>query len=238
MESTIHHWLKNTSAGVVLQNVQKHIGLDFHFRKTGGRERPKYNMYEEEIAWLQCNTEDLWIFDKLILSRKLGYVCGPVGLDVPRPDRYIIRPVMNLLGMGREAEITFIKQSTDMYPAGHFWCEVFKGRHLSVDYELGKQVLCVEGLRNDSDPLYRWARWQKVDIEVPYPNILRNDLPYVNCEFIDGKLIEVHLRHNPDWLHNSDWLIPVWEGDNTDPPKGMKFIRDPDFKRLGFLAPE
>ena len=87
----------------------------------------------DEQAWLNCHEDDLWIFDKLILSRKLGYICGPKGLEVPEPGRYIVRPAVNTSGMGEGARIQFLAKSTNHLPPGSFWCEVFTGRHLSID---------------------------------------------------------------------------------------------------------
>ena len=57
-------------------------------------------MYDEVKAFSQIETEDLWVLDKLILSKKLGYKCGPKGIDVPNRGRYIIRPCVNIMGMG------------------------------------------------------------------------------------------------------------------------------------------
>ena len=36
-------------------------------------------MIDDDEVWDVAHTEDLWIFDKLILSKKLGYQCGPAG---------------------------------------------------------------------------------------------------------------------------------------------------------------
>jgi len=44
---------------------------------------------QEDIVWQTVDPNDIWVMDKLILSRKLGYTCGPVGLDVPVPGVYI-----------------------------------------------------------------------------------------------------------------------------------------------------
>ena len=33
--------------------------------------------------WDKIKPDDLWIYDKLILSRKLGYLCGPAGVAPP-----------------------------------------------------------------------------------------------------------------------------------------------------------
>lgn len=192
----------------------------------------------DEIAWKGCGVEDLWLFDKLILARKLGYTCGPVGVDVPQPNSYIVRPVTNLMGMGQGATIVWVDKNTDHLPVGYFWCEVFTGRHLSVDYLNGKQILCTEAFRNSNAPLYRFDRWERTNDVVSYPSILGKIFPSVNCEFIGGNLIEVHLRSNPDWKYNSDVIYPVWEGEDETPPDGMVYVSDPDFKRKGFFINE
>ena len=51
---------------------------------------------------------------------------------------------------------------------------------------------------------------------------------YFNCEFIDKKLIEVHLRVNPDFANDNSEYIPVFKGDSIDPPKGYRYIKDPE----------
>lgn len=40
--------------------------------------------------WKSIHVKDLWIYNKLILSQTLGYVCGPTGVDVPKPGFYIV----------------------------------------------------------------------------------------------------------------------------------------------------
>ena len=37
---------------------------------------------EDDEAWIDCNDDDLWVFDKCILSRKLNYNCGPADMWV------------------------------------------------------------------------------------------------------------------------------------------------------------
>ena len=64
-------------------------------------------MYDYE-AWVKCHPDDLWIFDKLILAKKLGYLCGPADVAVPKSDNYIVRPCVNLAGMGIGAELRFL----------------------------------------------------------------------------------------------------------------------------------
>ena len=59
----------------------------------------------EVRAWKNCHPADLWIFDKLLLSRKFNYLCGAGCVPVPQADLYVVRPVMNLYGMGVGAEV-------------------------------------------------------------------------------------------------------------------------------------
>jgi hypothetical protein len=191
-------------------------------------------MYHDDIAWQQADPNDLWVYDKLILSRKLNYTCGPVGMNVPRSGKYIVRPCVNIMGMGHDAEFVWIEDETDHLTKGHFWCEIFEGRHLSVDYVDGEQVDCYEGVRDLDDPLYKWKAWQRTNDVVPYPPLLPL-FKYLNVEFIGGKLIEVHLRLSPDARHGSDLLIPVWKGEDNTPPDGMIYVEDPDYLRTGFF---
>jgi hypothetical protein len=152
---------------------------------------------EGNDEWNQIHSEDLWVYNKLILSRVLGYTCGPVGTSVPKPDFYIVRPSMNLLGMGRYARKEYIYKYTDSYHPSEFWCELFEGDHISVDYQNKEQRLTVLGTRDEMNPLYKWDMWEKIDIKVPYPKILeklKGNYEWINCEFIGNRLIEVHER--------------------------------------------
>jgi hypothetical protein len=182
------------------------------------------------------NPDHLWIYDKLILSSKLGYVCGPVGTEVPSPGYYIVRPVINFLGLGLGASIEWIDNSTDQLTPGHFWCEIFEGDHISVDFYKGKSVLVVQGFKQP-DTLQKWDRWVKIDLNVQLPDILKDHADtykWINCEFIGGKLIEAHLRYNPDFRFHNNEFIPVWEEQSTDPPEGYSYIDYPDIHgRIG-----
>jgi|TARA_Y100000296_G_C5143954_1_gene242628 hypothetical protein len=197
----------------------------------------------EEEAWHNCHPDDAWIFDKLILSKKLGYQCGPVGVEVPAPDNYIVRPCINIAGMGIGAKMQALWDTTDHLPVGHFWCEIFKGRHLSADYEIDpasrsiQQGLTVEGFRDPKDPIWKFNRWVRVKDQLKINFILKElkgSYKAINCEFIDGKLIEMHLRANED-MGDYNEVIPIWEGQSTTPPKGFTYVEQPDYNRIGFF---
>ena len=190
-------------------------------------------------VWHTVKPEDLWVFDKLILSRKLGYSCGPKGIYVPYPGKYIVRPCVNLLGMGRGAKVMTLKGNTEHNLAdGTFWCEIFKGRHLSIDYLDGKQILCVEGIKKSASNMQRWKMWKKVTDKPRLPKIireLRDRYKYLNVEMIDGKIIEVHFRLNPDFAdHDSPYVIPVYEDEQISPNSRQEFIIDAEGERIGF----
>jgi hypothetical protein len=186
--------------------------------------------------WNSIHTQDLWIYNKLFLSRVLGYNCGPSGIAVSQPDFYIIRPSFNLMGMSRLSRIEWIENTTDNLHPSEFWCEVFDGEHLSVDFHHKKSSLVVRGERNIEDPLYKWKKWEKINIDVQFPKIL-NDLKgnydWINCEFIGSRLIEVHFRRNPDFRYGNTIAIPVWD-DQTIEDNDFEYIDDRDYLRKGF----
>ena len=198
----------------------------------------------EETIWSIIEPNDLWVLDKLILSRYLGYSCGPIGTPVPSPGEYIVRPVINALGMGISAEILFLEGCTDNLKPGHFWCEVFKGKHNSYDFYRGNQILAVEGIKADSRDLVKWDKWIRVDSEFALPSflkILSLKYDYLNVETVDGNIIEVHFRANPDFWHSNSYpaseVIPVWKLNKSYIDnmidQGYDFILDEDYRTMG-----
>ena len=174
------------------------------------------------------SSDDLWCVDKLILSKKLGYVCGPAGIAPTFPGQYVVRPIMNLKMMSKGASIQYLH--SDSIPDGYFWCEIFTGRHLSFDYHWGKQTLAVEGFRNNTTRLDRFNRWTKIDMDFELPEILQtvaDRYPWFNVEVIGDCIIEVHFRYNDDFVnHNANTIIPIWR---------EEFYSSPAGDRLGFL---
>lgn len=192
---------------------------------------------EIEEEFTQIHPDDLWVYNKLQLSTKLGYKCGPAGMKVPSPGLYIVRPSVNFMGMGRNSRFLTIQSSTEHLHPGEFWCEIFKGEHLSVDYHHQEPVLTVRGYRNSKNQLSKWNCWTKIDKIVNFPDILRDlksDYEWINCEFIGNRLVEVHFRQNPDFQYQNTVAIPVWRHQIAHSPKNMKFINDEDYERLGF----
>jgi hypothetical protein len=196
----------------------------------------------EVLAWNSCHSDDLWIFDKLLLSKKLNYLCGPGCVSVPAANFYVVRPVINLYGMGVGAEVKWLTPGDSAaVPPGYFWCEEFKGRHLSIDYDRnGVQLNCVEGFRHADAPLYKFSEWKVVNRVVAFPEVLKTltgTYEFYNIEIIGDKIIEVHLRRNFDPIQNN--LRVCWEKDmNREDLIFLPHHEDADGylpeKRLGF----
>jgi hypothetical protein len=187
--------------------------------------------------WNQIHPKDIWAYNKLSLSRVLEYTCGPTGTTVPVPDFYIIRPSINLLGMSRFARKEWIENETEDFHPSEFWCEIFEGPHLSVDFHEKKSELVVLGEKNAEDPLYKWQKWSKIDAEVEFPSILSDlvgDYEWINCEFIGNHLIEVQFRQNPDFRYGNSVAIPVWNDKINSDNSDYQFIEDKDYLREGF----
>jgi len=193
---------------------------------------------DSDLEWNSIHSEDLWIYNKLYLSLRLGYHCGPVGVSVKKPGHYIVRPSFNLLGMGRHARIEWIENSTDHFHPSEFWCEIFEGDHISVDYHYQQQELTVLGERHTENPLYKWKKWSRIDKKIKFPSILsalKGDYEWINCEFIGNQLIEVHFRQNPDFRYGNSVAIPVWNDEVVKDNSNLLFVEDSDYLRKGFL---
>ena len=186
--------------------------------------------------------KDLWVYDKLKLSKFLKYDCGDHNEEPIESKEYIVRPRTNPDGMGIGAIITKLNKSNfkNILSEGLFWCEVFSGRHMSYDFEYGKSTFTVEGIKGKGDPIWRWDKWILVDEKVELPNFLKplsEKYRWINFETIGGKIIEVHLRPNTNFLHKGyKEVIPVWDGDVIEPPKGYKFVNNRQYKRVGLYV--
>lgn len=180
-------------------------------------------------VWKFIDGKDAWIYDKLILSKRLGHYCGPAGIAPDHSGEYVVRPISNYRMMGRGSSIIHIDAGRDIIPDGYFWCEVFRGRHLTFDYNRGVQSLAVEGFK-DSDRTDRFTSWKKTNDVFDLPEMLLEvavKYEWMNIEVIDNKIIEVHLRYNDDFAgHDADEIIPIWK---------EYFYNSPCEDRIGFL---
>jgi len=194
-------------------------------------------LIDDKDVWGKVHPDDLWIYDKLILAKKAGYLAGPAGVPVPQANWYIVRPITNIRMMGRGANRCWLTPEDDVIPDGHFWSEVFTGDHISVDYHYGTQSTTVQGFK-DSDRLDRFSKWTRVEVTMPFPKILKNlhsMYKWINVEYIDGKIIEIHTRYNDDFSsHSGNTIIPVWKDAPISQPENASWYESPSVNRLGF----
>ena len=168
------------------------------------------------------------LYNKLDLSLRLGYTAGPAGCPVPKSGTYIVRPIINLSGMGATAYSQYIKADEDHdVPPGYFWCERFTGNHISVNYSWRKAELyainAVQGWNSPSE-LYRFSSWKLLD-KIPkfaqvdsLPNWIDITMAahHVNIEFVGGHIIEMHGRHGMDLPKGAKEIVPVWADTEQD----------------------
>jgi hypothetical protein len=202
-------------------------------------------------AWKAYPQHRQW-FNKLALSERLGYECGPCGLAPDKTGYYCVRPVYNLSGMGVGSRREWIEQGdASKVEPGYFWCEWFEGEHLSVDYtNNGAYWFQRSAWTGHKDSRSRFIAWTRSDSQRRLPDTFFHllDVGCINVEFIGRRIIEVHLRPSPD--PDSAVLVPVW---SDDPPDKLdKFLalgftyvpseEDADgflpVKRKGFLTNE
>lgn len=212
---------------------------------------------EDYQAWERYPHHRNW-FNKLWVADRLNYDCGPSGVAPSQTLECIVRPVYNLSGMGIGARFQTIKADEyNTVEPGYFWCERFYGRHISASFKFDpgvvgrwKPMSAFEGFKHSYEPLCKFSEWKRASLDdVPDVPCLLNELSdtnTINIEFIDNKIIEVHLRDTPD--PDYDHLIPVWASDLNIKKQNMEengfsfvesyedadgFLEDP---RIGFLV--
>jgi hypothetical protein len=139
-------------------------------------------------------------------------------------------------------------------PPGYFWCEIFQGDNVTVDYEWQNNnltpVFAARGSRT-SNKLYRFSGWHRIespDIKLPDWTSSLNDVPRLNIEYIDNKIIEIHLRRGDgNFPPGATDIIPIWSDmsqDELEPyiRRGYNIISNYDdsdgnmtVHRIGFL---
>mgnify|MGYP003113638152 FL=1 len=185
-------------------------------------------------VWPTLEWKHLWVYDKLILSKRLGYTCGPAGISVPEPAEYVVRPITNLESMSVGARLQWLEPKDNIEP-GYFWCEKFTGEHITVDYNYGEQSTTVKGYPRKGR-LDRFDKWELIDRQIPFPKKLDDlhEKEWVNIEMIGGNIIEVHFRYNDDFRnHNGKVIYPVWKDEELPQPEGSMWYDSPCKDRLG-----
>lgn len=203
--------------------------------------------YQVELdLYHQVPVEDRWIFNKLHLAERLGYVCGPVG-TYPPAGVYCVRPIMNLFGRGKGG---FYKVDTSRHnqsnfirnPDGYFWNEWFDGDWHWVQYINDIAVSYSTGVL-ERNILETNTVESVLPVEVAkapeLPDFLKGFSRYLLVEMKDDKIIEAAPRcmvgspqqfiiddyktidpdYDPqlEWGASTDWIL---KNDPHGPHKG------------------
>ncbi len=234
--------MKRISLNVKRLNVTKHR----KFRMSNNKDL----ILTDEQAF-RAYPQYRWVYNKFDLALKLGYDCGVDGETVSKDGVYIIRPIINFQGMSRDVYVERLKagQIVNCDPDS-FWCEKFQGDHISVDYIDGEFSYAVHGLKNSTGDFTEWTKISDKNYEYAFdgqsisvptlPKSVRaiaKKVKHFNAEFVDGHLIECHLRPNPDFRgHNFDRLRVVNVYGVCEPKDGETYLHRPDGFRKGFWA--
>lgn len=197
-------------------------------------------------AWVRY-PQHRWWFNKLWLSERLGYRCGPCGVAPVVSGWYVVRPIYNLSGMGVGARKVWIEAGDcRSVEPGSFWCEWFDGDQHSVSYSwVGRwqQVSAWRGDRNVDD-LSMFRSWERVVFEPELPEWFGElrGVEGINVEFVGTRVIEVHLRDTPD-PQDGRKIIPVWSDSDPRLLASGRFVESFDdadgflrVPRIGFIV--
>ena len=162
-----------------------------------------------------------WIYDKLAVALSQGLLAAPHGV-MPPSFPVFSKPITNLRGMGTGSQvIDSAEEYRTALTAGHFWCTLLTGRHVSTDVALvdGEPrwwrhttgatapggtfdywLIHAEAMPEIEDWCGAWARQH-----------LRGYTGMANFETIGGRIIEAHLRFADQWpdLYGPGWVEAV-----------------------------
>ena len=90
---------------------------------------------EDPDSW-EWFPEHRWIYDKLAVALSQGLQAAPHGV-MPPSFPVFSKPIMNLRGMGTGSQvIASAEEYRAALTAGHFWCTLLTGPHVSTDVAL------------------------------------------------------------------------------------------------------
>lgn len=173
---------------------------------------------QDSWAWFPAHR---WIYDKMAVALSQGLLAAPHGV-MPPSFPVFSKPITNLRGMGTGSRvIASAEDYVEAMTAGHFWCTLLTGRHVSSDVALVDGVphwwrhttgVTAPGgtfdywhIHAEPDPAIEdwcgaWARKH-----------LAGYTGMANFETIGGRIIEAHLRFADQWpdLYGPGWVEAV-----------------------------
>ena len=182
---------------------------------------------------MQSPLRDRWVFNKLTISERMGYRCGPAGSPITVAGKYCYRPIYNCAGNGLGGVLEWTAETTTdpddgetiiggitqpPFAAGYFWCEWFDGDQLWTDFTNDAPVLeCYETSRTTRriDYAYRTSNFA-----ISVPSQLANLSTHLLIESIGGNIIEAAPRHMTDVVGRDVGATSYMEKYRVKPPWG------------------
>lgn len=170
---------------------------------------------QDSWAWYPAHR---WIYDKMAVALSQGLDAAPHGV-MPPAFPVFSKPITNLRGMGIGSRII---ASTEEYAtcqtAGHFWCTLLTGRHVSSDVALVDGVprwwRHTTGTAGSAGTFDYWTVHAEPMAEIEdwcgawARKHLSGYTGMANFETIGGRIIEAHLRFADQWpdLYGPGWI--------------------------------
>jgi hypothetical protein len=177
---------------------------------------------EDSDSWMWYPAHR-WIYDKLAVALSQGLDAAPHGV-IPPSFPVFSKPITNLRGMGTGSQV--IASEADYkaaLTAGHFWCTLLTGAHVSSDVALvdGKPRWWrhTTGAITEGGTFDHWCIQADAMPEIETwcgdwaASHLRGYTGMANFETIGGRIIEAHLRFADQWpdLYGPGWVPAVIE---------------------------
>jgi hypothetical protein len=198
---------------------------------------------EDPDSW-QWYPAHRWIYDKLAVALSQGLDAAPHGV-MPPSYPVFSKPIMNLRGMGVGSQV--ISSEADYkaaLTAGHFWCTLLTGPHVSTDVALvDGQPVWWRHTTGVTAPGGTFDYWHIHGEAMPAIETwcgdwarthLRGYTGMANFETIGGRIIEAHLRFADQWpdLYGTGWVealihlyaMRTWDYPDNDRSDGYSVV--------------
>lgn len=189
------------------------------------------------------------VYNKLEIAKFQKLSCNPLpilpSLGGSKEYPIIIKPIINLLGMGLHArKINNERELKTYLTSGFFWCEYLYGKHYSWDLIIrdGKIIYYTsfQGYKKTFGTFEKWIE-EKRDMIPIIEEIIKNYLidftGSVNMETLNDKIIEIHLRLGDiDFCDDEIIKLALLNINNKPIEEQLKIVNKLEFKPL-YLIP-
>lgn len=180
-----------------------------------------------------------YLYNKIFIAESQKIKCG---IEIPINYPVIVRPITNLYGMGKDAYFLY---NINTIPKDFFWCEIFKGNHISVDiFYNDNGILGCIAFQGFPGKLFTFDYWEYLPnykLSNKIINWINNNLNsfkgVFNIELINDNIIECHLRMGDlNYFQNKELIncvIDCYKNKKINLPILQKIYLLPIFREKG-----